>query len=383
METLNDKIVTKYFKEIIDTFPVQEDLESIVVTHLLTDRHYFLNAVNKIAKIKSIIPKPKSIIPNVYNWIKHQYQVDKLSREDVSSVNNFRPYFDSVTNEKSRVVFLDIGGYFSKISNELKEIYRDRIIGVVEDTENGTQKYEAVGDYNLPVISVARSPLKKPEDFLVGQSIVFSVEALLRDQGDIIQGRTACVIGYGKIGRSIANLLISRHVRVVVHDINLVTTVEAMSHGFTVAPTLKKALKGAGLIFCATGNISLKEEDYPLLENGAYIATVTSSEDELDIDGLKKSYSYCHVSNLVTRYTNKSHEFYLLNRGQAVNFIHGAAVGPFIYLIQGEILASISVLLNNRAKNEIFENGQILREVIADIWLKNFAPFYKKKHKDD
>jgi len=41
------------------------------------------------------------------------------------------------------------------------------------------------------------------------------------------------------------------------------------------------------------------------------------------------------------------------------------------------------VLLNNRAKNEIFENGQILREVIADIWLKNFAPFYKKKHKDD
>lgn len=63
-------------------------------------------------------------------------------------------------------------------------------------------------------------PLKDPEDFLVGQSVVFSTEALMRGRGDILHGRTALVIGFGKLGSSIARLLHAKGVQVTVFDID-------------------------------------------------------------------------------------------------------------------------------------------------------------------
>ena len=51
---------------------------------------------------------------------------------------------------------------------------------MVEDTENGLRRYLGAWKPPCPVFSVARSPLKDPEDYLVGQSVVFSAEALLR-----------------------------------------------------------------------------------------------------------------------------------------------------------------------------------------------------------
>jgi hypothetical protein len=47
-------------------------------------------------------------------------------------------------------------------------------------TENGLHRYLCHEKPPCPVFSVARSPLKDSEDYLVGQSVVFSAEALLR-----------------------------------------------------------------------------------------------------------------------------------------------------------------------------------------------------------
>jgi adenosylhomocysteinase len=105
-----------------------------------------------------------------------------------------------------------------------------------------------------------------------------------------LSGRTACVIGYGKLGRSIAHLLHARHVRTVVYDCDPIRQVEAMSHGFPVGGDLRKALCGAGLVICATGNLALRRPDFSLLDNGAYVATVTSSDDELEIGDLHYDY---------------------------------------------------------------------------------------------
>lgn len=248
-----------------------------------------------------------------------------------------------------------------------------QFLGVVEDTENGIQKYEVESPHPVPVVSVARSPLKAPEDFLVGQSIVFSVEALLREQGDILHGRTACVIGYGKIGRSIADLLHARNVSVKVYDTDPVKRIEALSHGFIVTSNLEKSLFGSKLIFCATGNNSLGEGGFKFIENGAYIATVTSSEDELDTMTLQNVYSYKHISDYITLYRSGSQYFYLMNRGQAVNFIHQASVGHFIYLIQAEILTSLALLTQKRYQNGVVENAEVVRRQIATLWDSAFG----------
>ncbi|SEG26555.1 adenosylhomocysteinase [Actinacidiphila yanglinensis] len=159
-------------------------------------------------------------------------------------------------------------------------------------------------------MSVARSPLKDPEDFLVGQSVVFSTEALMRGRGDIMHGRPALVIGFGKLGSSIARLLHAKGVQVTVYDIDPIRRTQALSQGFTVARDRDAALHNAGLVLCATGSVSLRSEDFSALRNGAYVATVTSSEDELDLAGLPEVYNRTRDRDHVTRYQTTGHYFY-------------------------------------------------------------------------
>ncbi len=52
-------------------------------------------------------------------------------------------------------------------------------------------------------------------------------------------------------------------------------------------------------------------------------------------------YARQQVQQHISRYTATGHYFYVLNGGNAVNFLHGACVGSFIYLVQAEILAAV------------------------------------------
>jgi adenosylhomocysteinase len=266
-----------------------------------------------------------------------------------------------------------VGGYFVDALHEVKPHFSGKLLGVIEDTENGHKRYLKSSALAYPVISVARSPLKNPEDYLVGEAIVFSTEALLRAHGDILNGRKACVIGYGKLGRSIAASLHAKRISVTVFDRNPVRTVEAMSHGLRCTTKLENALKGAGLVICATGNHSLGLDQFSLLENGAYVATVTSSDDELDMTDLHEHYREQQLSDHLTRFQTQGHYFYVLNRGNAVNFVHGAHVGPFIFLVQAELIASISRLTQESLDMAVHENNDSFRERIALAWLECFG----------
>lgn len=194
----------------------------------------------------------------------------------------------------------------------------------------------------------------------------------MRDRGDILHGRPALVIGFGKLGSSIARLLHAKGVQVTVFDIDSVRRTQALSQGFNVARDREAALTGAGLVLCATGAVSLRGEDFSHLRNGAYVATVTSSEDELGLAALPDVYNRTQVSDYVTRYQTTGHYFYLVNGGNAVNFIHGASVGPFIFLVQAEILAAIRMLTRGDLTPGIHEVTTADREAIAATWLSYF-----------
>lgn len=124
-----------FFQDIIRQFPVQYRFSNFLITHLLAERPSFVRAI-------------------------------------------------------------DVGGYYARILNELIEVFSGRIMGVVEDTENGYQRYLELDHLPCPIFSVARSKLKVPEDYLAGPSIAFSVEMLVRGRGDVLAGMEACVIGY-------------------------------------------------------------------------------------------------------------------------------------------------------------------------------------------
>ncbi|MDJ1133939.1 adenosylhomocysteinase [Streptomyces iconiensis] len=371
MEQFEHARLDAYFSKIAAQFAPAHKPTSFLVTHLLPERPGFIRAVAAVSRLRAVLPKPKSVNNSARREVEKTIPVDALSREIFADPDAALDYFESRAAGEE-VVLLDVGGYFAPVLEDLHGRFSGRVLGVVEDTENGHRRYQQIEKLPCPVVSVARSPLKDPEDFLVGQSVVFSAEALMRGRGDILHGRTALVIGFGKLGSSIARLLHVKGVQVTVFDIDPVRRTQALSQGFTVARDREAALGEAGLVLCATGALSLHGEDFPHLRNGSYVATVTSSEDELDLAGLPDVYTRTLVGDHVTRYRTTGSYFYLLNGGDAVNFLHGASVGPFIFLVQAEILTGITMLARGDLEAGMHEANPTDRAAIAATWLGYF-----------
>jgi adenosylhomocysteinase len=371
LETFERARLDAYFAKVAAQFPTAVRPASFLVTHLLPERPSFIRAAAQLTDLKALLPKPKSIDPTTLREIEQVIPVDALTRELFADPDTAVDYIEARAAGRD-VVLLDVGGYFAPSLIQVCERFSGRVLGVVEDTENGYRRYASLDKLPCPVASVARSPLKDPEDFLVGQSVVFSTEALMRGRGDILHGRTALVIGFGKLGSSIARLLHAKGVQVTVHDIDPVRRTQALSQGFAVARDREEALTGAGLVLCATGSIALRGEDFPHLRNGAYVATVTSSEDELELAGLPEVYTRARTGEAITRYQTTGHYFYLMNNGNAVNFLHGASVGPFIFLVQAEILAAIAILARADLGPGMHEIDAADRAAIAATWLNYF-----------
>ncbi|AQU68034.1 adenosylhomocysteinase [Streptomyces niveus] len=372
MEAFEQARLDAYFGRVASRFMPTRRPAAFLITHLLPERPAFVRGVAGVTELRAVLPKPKSVHAEALRQVEEEgHPCDKLSRELFTDPDRALRYIEARAAGRP-VVLLDVGGYFAPSLDALCDRFSGRIVGVVEDTENGHRRYADLDKLPCPVVSVARSPLKDPEDFLVGQSVVFSAEALMRGRGDILHGRTALVIGFGKLGSSIARLLHAKGVRVTVYDIDPVRRTQALSQGFTVARDREAGLSDAGLVLCATGALSLRGEDFPHLRNGAYVATVTSSEDELELAGLSDVYERAHIGEHVTRYLTTGHYFYLLNSGNAVNFLHGASVGPFIHLVQGEILAASAALARGGLDPGMQEIGPGDRATIAAIWLDYF-----------
>lgn len=375
MTTATSTPADRFFESVLGTAPpVTESITSILVAHVLPSQPPFLQALSNTTRIAAVVPKPNSAQAAVRRQVEMAWLVDDISRRELSCSASLVEFLERRAAGQS-VVLLDVGGYFSPGLPAACEEFSGQILGVVEDTENGLRRYEAQDKLPCAVYSVARSPLKEAEDRLVGESIVFSTEALLRTTGDVLPGRRACVIGYGKIGSSIARALHGRHVPVTVVEQDPVRLIQALSAGYAATERLHDALPGSDLVFCATGNHSLSAEDMLVLREDCAVASATSADDELDLEGLSDLCEREQVSLGVTRYRSlkaRGRGFRLLNDGNAVNFLHGSALGPAIHLVQAEVLAALTQLAAVPHPPGLFEVTAQQRHEIAALWLRAF-----------
>lgn len=352
--------------------PLPGDVSLVIISHLLSGPQPYLDYLVGCGHLKLLLPKPKSACARARAHYQNQVPVLLKQRSHLTSAERLAAMLNEVA-PVGRLVLVDIGGYFSQALPTLSGYLDAELAGIVEVTENGLQRYEAQAVLPVPVYSLARSPLKGPEDYLTGQSIVYSAEALLRDAHFILNGRRAAVFGYGKIGRSIAKALHAKNISTYVVEVDPIRAIEAQSRGFEVI-SKAQALQRSDAIFCATGNQSLESDDLNRIKNGAFIFSVTSSDDELALDKLDSRFSAHAVSEHLIRYERLGQYFYLANRGNAINFIHNAEVGPYIFLVQGEVLLAIHHLLSGEA----FSAGvQALphswRQRLAHTWLTCFS----------
>lgn len=225
-----------FFKKISQKIDINGISKLIVVTHINSEVSIFLDVLSEKIEIAGIIPKSSARHLSEINKFKYFDAIFKISKKEIikKPVNLLKLVNKNVGNNSFAV--MDMGGYFSYPYGQLFDFFNGKLVGIVEDTENGHKKYEHVIKAidikkQIPVISVARSLLKDPEDSLVGEAIVFSAEAILRKRRTLLIGKKSLVIGFGKIGSAICRSLLKRSLHVAILEIDPIRLASALSQG--------------------------------------------------------------------------------------------------------------------------------------------------------
>ena len=376
----NSSQIGAYFSHLVSALGRTRDVHVVAVAHMVPNTLSFAPALNDLASLSAILAKPKSVSRPEHRALSSKFKVLSLSREWGDSADKVAQMLVDLGLRDRRVVLVDIGGYFAKSLDEIAQRFPGKILGLLEGTENGVKRYEASGPHQTPTVTVARSPLKLPEDYLVASSIVFSVEAALRGEAEILQTRSAAVVGYGRVGSAIAEILRNRGINTVVFDTDPIRLAEAAARGFRACRRLFDALSCSSLVVCATGNKALGLTGFAMLRPGSVVASATSADDEFDLESLTKGYVKEDLSASLTHYRESrgvelGRSFYLVAGGNSANFLHGAVIGPAMQLIEGEKLAAIRAIVDGRVTNSstgVAELSRSDRTLVAEIWNDHF-----------
>lgn len=344
-----------------------------MVSHILNDKEEFLKFMSSRFERIGIVAKKTSIDHDSMKIFKRYADILPTTKEDLASRFDISSIVEFVGHSR-RLLIIDVGGYFSSVIPHLMAAFGERLIGIVEDTANGEARYQAA-TCQCPVISIGRAKLKEPEDIRVGHSIVFSIETIMREYGIVPHEYSHLVIGFGRVGRSIAVTLARRQVRVIVYDRDPLKLAKANALGLETRDR-DAAMTTSDVIIGATGAKSLTTTDLSILRPGSLIASATSPDDEFDFFDVSKQWTESIVGSNVTMLRNKTNSsfLYLLNHGRTINFLHKAVIGSPIYLVQGGIILAISILLNkkNTFSGILFLNHEDQKRVAAH-WYDAFC----------
>lgn len=132
-----------FFHSVLEFVP--DNIERIVVvTHLVPGVDDFLLCLNSKIKIAAVIPKPNSINQEVLRNVASMVPVLRYTRDQIKTQPNEFLRVLSGYVEGYSFAIIDTGGYFSHVLFDLVSKPNLRLIGIVEDTENGHQKYESL-----------------------------------------------------------------------------------------------------------------------------------------------------------------------------------------------------------------------------------------------
>lgn len=145
--------------------------------------------------------------------------------------------------------------------------------------------------------------------------------AFSRITGLSLFDRTVLVVGFGPVGKGVAERARAMGATVLVAEIDPVRSLEAGHFGCRVLP-LADAVSRASVIVTATGlDGALGKDALAHCRDGAVVFNVGHSNREIDVDWLNQHPHRTKVQH-VEQYTLQDRDLYLLNRGSMVNLAH-------------------------------------------------------------
>ena len=204
--------------------------------------------------------------------------------------------------------------------------------GVSEETTTGTQRLyamEAANKLPFPALTANNARCKHLFDNRYGTGQT-TVQALLRLTNRQLAGAVLTVVGYGYVGRGIAEYAKRMGARVRIVETDPVRALEAHIDGQVVGAA-RDLVPGANFIVTATGGMrALGEPEFAWLADDVVIANAGHHDLEIDVEALASiATNQSHGRPEITTFTLGGRELgkrevHLLSNGALVNIAGGS-----------------------------------------------------------
>ena len=350
---------------------------SLLVTHVMPTAIEYIELVNSVFPVSSIVAIPYSANPDAVSMLTKQgYKVVVPNSVEDTFVKAREEAIFALSNSKQPFVIQEVGGYFAEITKELSNY--PHFLGIIEDTNNGHWRYERTKPHACRVLSMAQSPLKYVEDTIIGDNVIYSVERILREEfSAVFQGSRCAVVGFGKIGRSTAVALKGREAVVSIYDIDPAKTITAKVEGYHPLP-LHNLLSQAEIIVGCTGQTSIRAVDIPFIRDGAILASASSKDIEFALLDFSKTCKVDKQNELIWKYIQPNGKsFYVLYKGSPVNFRDRSILGSVLDLIYSELFVCIREVAEGRAPIDFQMSPPSIQNEVGKVWLRVHSAEYK------
>lgn len=265
-------------------------------------------------------------------------------------------------------MILDDGGDLTNLILDKFPQLVDGIFGISEETTTGVKnlmKRVRTGSLTLPAINVNDSVTKSKFDNLYGcrESLV---DGIKRATDVMIAGKTACVCGYGDVGKGCASALRAFGARVVVTEVDPINALQACMEGYQVV-LVEDIVRDAHLFVTTTGNDDIiRAEHFVEMRDDAIVCNIGHFDTEIQVKWLKENAaSRSEIKPQVDRYTMKNgRHIILLAEGRLVNL--GCANGHPSFVMSNsfcnQVMAQIELWTNRTT-------GKYPRGVQKDVYM--------------
>ena len=249
-----------------------------------------------------------------------------------------------------------------------------KILGSTEETTAGVTRVKAIekqGKLKYPVIIVNDADTKHMFDnrYGTGQS---TIDGYLRAMGLLFTSKKIVVVGYGWVGRGVAERSRGMGGNVIVTEVDPVKALEAHMDGFQVMPITQAAKIGQIFITCTGMTSVIRKEHLLVMIDGAVVGNVGHFDVEIDTAFLlKKSKSVREVRPSLDECTLKNgKKIYLIGKGRLANLVAAEGHPPEVMAqsFSNQILSLLYIYKNHKkiGKKTMVVPKEIDRQIAVD-----------------
>jgi adenosylhomocysteinase len=229
--------------------------------------------------------------------------------------------------EREPEIVIDDGAELTMRMARLRPDLFAKLRGVSEETTTGTARLRTMHErgqlpFGALTANDARCKVLFDNRFGTGQT---TIQAYLRLTNRQIGGARFVVIGYGAVGRGIAQYARALGARTGVIETDPVRALEAHMDGHQVGPA-SAVLPGATVVITATGGVrALGKPEFAFLSDDVVLGNAGHHDLEIDVDALAAmASSETPARTGVTTYRLGDRDVHVLTHGALVNIAGGS-----------------------------------------------------------